>query len=118
MDESGHSVRKAHCRTMLQNQLPDSKLSTQRISQHDFSVQYENSANVFRGKLFCFSNLFPEEKVSHYDLNRHKLLLKSVFGYLKSNPTSFMDKTYSVFFFFLNRKGHSFILLEPGTLSV
>lgn len=72
MDINGHSFRKANCRTMLQNQLPDNKLSTQGMSQHDFSVQYEKSANVFRGKLFCFSNLFPEEKVSHYDLNRHK----------------------------------------------
>ncbi|KAK7367966.1 hypothetical protein VNO80_09986 [Phaseolus coccineus] len=62
MDINGHSFRKANCRTMLQNQLPDSKLSTQRTSQPDFSVQYEKSANIFRGKLFCFSNLFPEEK--------------------------------------------------------
>ncbi|XP_014502700.1 DNA topoisomerase 2-binding protein 1-A isoform X4 [Vigna radiata var. radiata] len=62
MDINGHSFRKANCRTMLQNQLPDNKLSTQGMSQHDFSVQYEKSANVFRGKLFCFSNLFPEEK--------------------------------------------------------
>ncbi|WVY89501.1 hypothetical protein V8G54_035015 [Vigna mungo] len=62
MDKNGHSFRKANCRTMLQNQLPDNKLSTQGMSQHDFSVQYEKSANVFRGKLFYFSNLFPEEK--------------------------------------------------------
>ncbi|XP_068471908.1 uncharacterized protein [Phaseolus vulgaris] len=62
MDINGYSFRKANCRTMLQNQLPDSKLSTQRMSRPDFSVHYEKSTNVFRGKLFCFSNLFPEEK--------------------------------------------------------
>jgi len=116
MDVNGQLFRKANCRTMLQNQLPDSKLSAQRMSQQDFSVQYEQSANVFSGKLFCFSNLFPEEKVSHYDLNRHKLFFKSLFGYLKSTPTYFMDKIYSSLF--VNRKGPSFTLAELGTLSV
>ncbi|TKY56104.1 DNA topoisomerase 2-binding protein 1-A [Spatholobus suberectus] len=58
----GHSFSKTIGRTMLQNQLPDNKLRTQRMTQHDSTVQYAKSANVFRGKLFCFSNLFPEER--------------------------------------------------------
>lgn len=61
---NGHSFSKAIGRPMLQNQLPDNKLKAQRMTQHESSVQYIKSANVFRGKLFCFSNLFPEERVS------------------------------------------------------
>ncbi|KAG5100628.1 hypothetical protein JHK82_045680 [Glycine max] len=62
MGINGHSFSEAIGRTMLQNQLPDNKLSSQRMTQHNSSVQYTKSANVFRGKLFCFSNLYPEEK--------------------------------------------------------
>ncbi|RDY12354.1 hypothetical protein CR513_02868, partial [Mucuna pruriens] len=62
MGINGHSFSKAIGRTMLQNQLPNSKLRAQRMTQHDSIVQYAKSANVFRGKLFCFSNLFPEER--------------------------------------------------------
>lgn len=65
MGINGHSFSEAIGRTMLQNQLPDNKLSSQRMTQHNSSVQYTKSANVFRGKLFCFSNLYPEEKASH-----------------------------------------------------
>ncbi|KAK7301429.1 hypothetical protein RJT34_12293 [Clitoria ternatea] len=57
-----HSSSKAMGRTMLQNQLPDNRLRAQRTTQHDSSVQYAKSTNVFRGKIFCFSNLFPEER--------------------------------------------------------
>ncbi|KAL2317839.1 hypothetical protein Fmac_031715 [Flemingia macrophylla] len=59
---NGHLFSKAAGRTMLQNQLPDNKSRAQRMTQHDSSVQYAKSANVFKGKLFRFSNLFPEER--------------------------------------------------------
>ncbi|CAJ1971926.1 unnamed protein product [Sphenostylis stenocarpa] len=62
LEINGHTLRKAIGKTMLQNQPPDNKLGAKRMSQHDSSLQYAKSANVFRGKLFCFSNLFPEEK--------------------------------------------------------
>ncbi|KAK7385140.1 hypothetical protein VNO78_30851 [Psophocarpus tetragonolobus] len=59
---NGHSFSKAIGRTKLQNQRADNKLSSQRMTPHESCVQYMKSANVFRQKLFCFSNLFPEEK--------------------------------------------------------
>ncbi|XP_020202421.1 DNA topoisomerase 2-binding protein 1-A [Cajanus cajan] len=59
---NGHLLGKATGRTMLQNQYPDNKSRAQRMTQHDSSVQYAKSTNIFRGKLFCFSNLFPEER--------------------------------------------------------
>ncbi|KAG4937870.1 hypothetical protein JHK85_044598 [Glycine max] len=74
MGINGHSFSEAIGRTMLQNQLPDNKLSSQRMTQHNSSVQYTKSANVFRGKLFCFSNLYPEEKAgSLLDVDSHIL---------------------------------------------
>ncbi|KAH1204406.1 DNA topoisomerase 2-binding protein 1-A [Glycine max] len=45
MGINGHSFSEAIGRTMLQNQLPDNKLSSQRMTQHNSSVQYTKSAN-------------------------------------------------------------------------
>lgn len=59
---NGLSFSKAIGRTKLPNQLPDNTLRAQRVTQHESSVQHTKSANVFRGKLFRFSNLFPEER--------------------------------------------------------
>ncbi|KAK7320972.1 hypothetical protein VNO77_30983 [Canavalia gladiata] len=59
---NGHLFSKAMGETMPQNQLPDNKLRTQKMIQHDSSVQYVKSTHVFRGKIFCFSTLFPEER--------------------------------------------------------
>jgi topoisomerase (DNA) II binding protein 1 len=56
---------KASGRTMSQTQLPDKKLRVQKITQHDWHVK---STNVFKGKTFCFSNLFPEEQVRYMEL--------------------------------------------------
>ncbi|KAJ1397083.1 BRCT domain [Sesbania bispinosa] len=62
MDINVLTFGKAKGRTMLQNQLPDNKLRVQKMTQHDSSVQHVKPTNVFRGKTFCFSNLFPEER--------------------------------------------------------
>jgi topoisomerase (DNA) II binding protein 1 len=58
---------KASGRTMSQTQLPDKKLRVQKITQHDSNVHVK-STNVFKGKTFCFSNLFPEERVRYMEL--------------------------------------------------
>ncbi|CAL5206616.1 unnamed protein product [Lathyrus oleraceus] len=52
---------KASDRTMPQTQHPDKKLRVQKSTQHDTNVHVK-SINVFKGKTFCFSNLFPEER--------------------------------------------------------
>lgn len=53
---------KATGKTMPQNQLTGDKLRAQKMTQHDSNVHVK-STNVFGGKTFCFSNLFPAEKV-------------------------------------------------------
>ncbi|XP_061372178.1 uncharacterized protein LOC133314681 isoform X2 [Gastrolobium bilobum] len=57
-----HTFNKATGRAMAENQIPDNKLRVQKMTQYDSSVQYVKSTTVFRGKIFCFSNLFPEER--------------------------------------------------------
>uniref|UniRef100_A0A1S3E5C7 DNA topoisomerase 2-binding protein 1-A n=2 Tax=Cicer arietinum TaxID=3827 RepID=A0A1S3E5C7_CICAR len=52
---------KAMDRTMPQTQLPDNKLRVQKMMQQD-SNAHVKSTNIFKGKTFCFSNLFPEER--------------------------------------------------------
>ncbi|RHN77893.1 putative BRCT domain-containing protein [Medicago truncatula] len=52
---------KASGRTTPQTQLPDKKLRGQKMTQRDSNVHVK-STNVFKGKTFCFSNLFPEER--------------------------------------------------------
>ncbi|KHN39648.1 DNA topoisomerase 2-binding protein 1-A [Glycine soja] len=102
MGINGHSFSEAIGRTMLQNQLPDNKLSSQRMTQHNSSVQYTKSANVFRGKLFCFSNLYPEEKanfISKLFQNRKITGIhgQSIFKFLDINmPQPYSIKTWNL----------------------
>ncbi|XP_057442668.1 uncharacterized protein LOC130734326 isoform X2 [Lotus japonicus] len=62
MGISALTSSKAKGKTMSQNQPPDNKLKVQKMTQHDSSVLHVKTTNVFRGKTFCFSNLFPEER--------------------------------------------------------
>lgn len=62
---------KAMDRTMPQTQLPDNKLRVQKMMQQD-SNAHVKSTNIFKGKTFCFSNLFPEERVRYMDLCKYK----------------------------------------------
>ena len=55
---------KASGRTTPQTQLPDKKLRGQKMTQRDSNVHVK-STNVFKGKTFCFSNFFPEERVRY-----------------------------------------------------
>lgn len=50
-----------------QNQLPDNKLRVQKMTQNDSNSRVKPT-NIFRGKTFCFSNSFPDEKVRYMDL--------------------------------------------------
>ncbi|KAL1320008.1 hypothetical protein AAHE18_14G025300 [Arachis hypogaea] len=57
---SVHSFSKA----MGQNQHAANKMTAQKmtVTQRDPSVEYVKSTTVFKGKIFCFSDLFPEER--------------------------------------------------------
>lgn len=72
MGISALTSSKAKGKTMSQNQPPDNKLKVQKMTQHDSSVLHVKTTNVFRGKTFCFSNLFPEERVSYLDIYNYK----------------------------------------------
>ena len=68
MGTNVHIFSEAVGRSTKQNQYPVNKMSVQKMTQRDSSVEYVKSTTVFRGKIFCFSNLFPEERVSYQDL--------------------------------------------------
>ncbi|KAI4337857.1 hypothetical protein L6164_016226 [Bauhinia variegata] len=58
-----HLSLKATGRSTQKDQHPVSnKMKGQQMVQLDLSVQNVRSSTVFRGKIFCFSNSFPEER--------------------------------------------------------
>ncbi|KAK7275610.1 hypothetical protein RIF29_16729 [Crotalaria pallida] len=56
------TVKKAMGSSMSKNELPIDKFRVPKVMKHDSSVKKVKSTTVFRGKRFCFSNLFPEER--------------------------------------------------------
>lgn len=62
-----HTFSKAMGRSVSKNQPPVDKSRVQKMTQHDSGLKNVKSTTVFRGKIFCFSNLFPEERVSYLD---------------------------------------------------
>lgn len=69
----GDSSAEIAARSFQQSQLPvgnvkskgqiDDKNKARKNSQHD-SVHNGKLSSVFKGKIFCFSNSFPEDRVS------------------------------------------------------
>ncbi|CAL0315479.1 unnamed protein product [Lupinus luteus] len=53
---------KALGRSMSKKELHVDKFKVPKRMKHDSGVKKVKSATVFRGKIFCFSNLFPEER--------------------------------------------------------
>lgn len=57
---------KSMVRSSQQTQLPvvNNKTKVQQKVQHNSISQCVKSSTVFKGRMFCFSNSFPEERVS------------------------------------------------------
>jgi topoisomerase (DNA) II binding protein 1 len=73
INRKGDSSMKAAVRSSDRNKLPvikdrsnvqlhDKSMGQQKI-QHDSSVQNGKPSSVFKGRFFCFSNSFPEDRV-------------------------------------------------------
>ncbi|XP_019456415.1 PREDICTED: DNA topoisomerase 2-binding protein 1-A isoform X2 [Lupinus angustifolius] len=56
------TASKALGRSVSKKELPVDKFKVPKRMKQDSSVKKVKSTTVFRGKIFCFSNLFPEER--------------------------------------------------------
>ncbi|KAE9595895.1 putative BRCT domain-containing protein [Lupinus albus] len=56
------TVSKALGRPVSKKELPVDNFKVPKRMKHDSGVKKVKSTTVFRGKIFCFSNLFPEER--------------------------------------------------------